>query len=62
MSVVVPARMKAYLKCRSIRGRVVAAHLGPRLPPLANDVADEERQGAGEGVGVGEVGDVRPET
>src|SRR5215211_8183431 len=28
-------------------GAVVAAHLSPRLPPLSNDVANEERQGAG---------------
>src|SRR5829696_10253172 len=41
-------------------GAVVAAHLSPCLPPLSNDVANEESQGAGKSVGVCKVGDVPP--
>ena len=47
MSVVVLARMSAYLKCRSMRGRSSRrTWAAPVAAP--EDVADEERQGAGE--------------
>ncbi len=60
MTVVVLARMKAYLTNALDPRPFVAPHLATGLPELANDVADEERDCSRERVRVAEVGDVAP--